>query len=101
VVAVYSKQGPTRAWDVWGGSIRSAYKTVKRADEDVFLAALTLWTDNGAATLGAAWGVHDPEVVAPPFTHTEAPGGVVPANGVTSYMNWNWSMVDTGEHCLR
>ncbi len=89
---VHSTRGPVVAWDDWGATIRSVYNTTKRADEDIFLAALTLWTDNGAATLGAAWGPA-PGTQPPPFDKTSAPGGVVPPN--CEYMNWNWSMVST------
>ena len=70
---VHSADGPNDAWDEWGSSMRAAHGTKKAADEDVFLAALTLWTDNGAATLGAAWRA-DPETVPPPV----APGPVGP-----------------------
>ena len=70
---VHSGDGPNDAWDEWGSSMRAAHGTKKAADEDVFLAALTLWTDNGAATLGAAWKA-DPETVPPPV----APGPVGP-----------------------
>ena len=68
------------------------FKMMNFGRKDIFLAALTMWTDNGAATLGAAWNSAT-GTVPPAFTHTEAPGGVVPPN--VSYMNWNWSMVDT------
>ena len=90
---VYSAAGPTRAWDVWGSSMRAAYETTKLADQDIFLAALTMWTDNGAATLGAAWSKVTKGTAPPAYTHTEAPGGVVPPD--VSFMNWNWSMVST------
>ena len=46
------------------------------------LCTLTIWTDNGAATLGAAWPGHS----APPTYSKLGPN--------VSYMNWNWSMVD-------
>ena len=88
---VHSPHGATAAWDRWGVTLRRAYNTTKRTDEDVFLAALTLWTDNGAATLGPAWH-STPGTVPPPFAHTRAPGGVLPPSGAASYMNWNWSM---------
>ena len=57
---------------------------VKKADEDIFLAALTIWTDNGAATLGAAWR---PTAGTSPPPYTKLGKDV-------SFMNWNWSMVD-------
>lgn len=83
---VHSPRGPNDAWDAWGASMRRAHNTVKRADEDVFLAALTMWTDNGAATLGPAWGA--------------APGTQPPAytklGPNVSFNNWNWSMVSEG-----
>ena len=47
--------GLNDAWDAWGSTLRAAYNTTKAADEDIFTTTLTLWTDNGAATLGAAW----------------------------------------------
>ena len=47
------------------------YDTHKLADEDIFLAALTLFTDNGAATLGAGWNAR-PGTIPPPV----APGPV-------------------------
>jgi hypothetical protein len=43
---VHSHAGANDAWDEWGSSLRSAYDTRKLADEDVFLAALTMWTDS-------------------------------------------------------
>ncbi len=82
---VHSPQGPNAAWDNWGGAIRAAYNTTKRADEDVFQAALTIWTDNGAATLGPAW--KSAAGVQPPAYTKLGPD--------VSFMNWNWSRVDT------
>eukprot|EP00047_Mylnosiga_fluctuans_P019241 m.80440 g.80440 ORF g.80440 m.80440 type:complete len:1055 (+) comp8042_c0_seq1:56-3220(+) len=41
--------------DGWGASMRHAYNTTKLADEDIFLAALSVFTDNGATTLGLGW----------------------------------------------
>ena len=52
---VYSGGGPTAAWDEWGTTLRGAYNTTKLDHSDIFIAALTLWTDNGAATLGPGW----------------------------------------------
>lgn len=82
---VHSSLGPTAAWDEWGSSIRKAYNTTKKADEDVFLTSLTIWTDNGAATLGPAWHA-DTGTKPPPYTKL-GPN--------VSFMNWNWSMVST------
>lgn len=83
---VHTAEGPTAAWDNWGAKIRTAYNTRKKADEDIFLAAMTLWTDNGAATLGPAWAKLDPTVKPPPYTKL--------GDGV-AFMDWNWTMVST------
>ena len=84
---VYSDEGLNAAWDGWGGAIRKAYDTDKKADEDVFLSALSIWTDNGAATLGAGWSnIGNPAATPPPYTKLGDDVG---------YMNWNWSMVST------
>ena len=89
---VHSGLGANDAWDEWGATMRSAYDTKKDADQDIFLAALSIFTDNGAATLGAAWAAR-PGTVPPPV----APGPVGPdAHDLgpnVGYMNWNWSMV--------
>ena len=53
--------------------------------EDIFLTALSIWTDNGAATLGPAWRPK-PGTTAPPYTKLGPDVG---------FMNWNWSMVGT------
>lgn len=91
---VHSPHGANAAWDQYGASIRAAHNTTKLADEDIFQTTLTLWTDNGAATLGAAWRASPgtkPPTVAPgpqgPRAHDLGPN--------ISYMNWNWSMVST------
>ena len=84
---VYSDEGLNAAWDGWGGAIRKAYDTDKKADEDVFLSALSIWTDNGAATLGAGWrNIGNPKATPPPYTKL---------GGDVGFMNWNWSMVST------
>ena len=65
---VHSQSGANDAWDEWGATLRAAYNTTKAADEDIFLTALTMWTDNGAATLGPAWKAKQgtiPPAVAP------------------------------------
>jgi len=51
----YSRSGLNAAVDGWGTTLRTAYQTTKQEDADVFLQTLTIWTDNGAATLGLAW----------------------------------------------
>lgn len=49
--------GVTAAMDGYGAKLRKAHMTKKNDLEDPFLQALSLWTDNGAATLGLAWKV--------------------------------------------
>ena len=51
----YSTEGINAAVDVFGSTLRSGYNTSKADSEDVFLQTMTMWTDNGAATLGAGW----------------------------------------------
>eukprot|EP00040_Diaphanoeca_grandis_P008597 m.45775 g.45775 ORF g.45775 m.45775 type:complete len:1168 (-) comp20058_c0_seq1:7-3510(-) len=85
-LVVHANTGPTAAWDEWGASIRKRWDTTKKADEDVFLTSLTIWTDNGAATLGPAWRPMQPNVVPPVYTKL--------GPNVT-FNNWNWSMVST------
>eukprot|EP00038_Savillea_parva_P030019 m.74990 g.74990 ORF g.74990 m.74990 type:complete len:1118 (+) comp8955_c0_seq1:34-3387(+) len=83
-VFVYAQDGMNAAVDAFGATLRSGYKTAKKEDEDPFLATLSLWTDNGAATLGAGW--HTTSPATPPPT---------PPGSSGSYLNINWSMVDT------
>jgi hypothetical protein len=40
----HSLRGATAAWDTFGVALRRAYNTTKKADEDVFLTSLTIWT---------------------------------------------------------
>jgi hypothetical protein len=75
----YSGNGINAAFDGWGTRLRQKHNTTKQEDEDVFLQTLSLWTDNGAATLGVAWHSDGP-----PPEHT----------GPGSYVALNWSMVD-------
>ena len=84
-LVVHSTRGLTLAWDTWGATMRRAYNTVKRADEDPFLAALTMWTDNGAATLGAAWPAA-PNTPLEPYTKLGSDA---------AFGGHNWSRVDT------
>eukprot|EP00035_Acanthoeca_spectabilis_P033311 m.22938 g.22938 ORF g.22938 m.22938 type:complete len:1111 (+) comp5887_c0_seq1:65-3397(+) len=82
-VIVYSLDGLTAAVDSFGTTLRAGYNTTKKDDEDVFLATLSLWTDNGAATLGAGWHL---------VTKSTPPP--VPVGSSGEYLNINWSMVD-------
>lgn len=81
----YSSLGVAATWDVWGTTLRRRFNTTKRADFDPFVAAMSIFTDNGAATLGAAW---PSDAVAPPVYNKLGPN--------VTFGNYNWSMVDTG-----
>lgn len=78
-----STDGINSVVDGWGAAMRRAYNTTKLADEDIFLAALSLFTDNGATTLGLDWPSSDPP----------------PAGG---YRQLNWTAVQLGvlEHIV-
>lgn len=76
----FSRMGMNAAVDGWGTTLRSAYKTVKKDKEDLFLQTLSLWTDNGAALNGMAWKSN---ATSPPSPLQNS-----------SYIQLNWSMVD-------
>lgn len=79
----FSPQGINAAYEGWGATLRRAYNTTKKLDEDIFLTALSLWTDNGAATLGVAW-------------RNQAPHPQPPAwSGPGAFNTLNYSQVDT------
>mgnify|MGYP001317278780 CR=1 FL=1 len=79
-MAYFSQNGFNAATDGFGALVRRAYQARKNTDQDIFLKALTMWTDNGAATLGVGWHSSDP----PPPYH--GPGG---------FNALNWSQVST------
>lgn len=70
-----SLRGLNAAVDGWGSTLRAAYNTSKKTDEDLFATTLSVFTDNGAATLGLGW----PSQAPPP------PG---------NYRQLNWSAVN-------
>ena len=83
----HSDRGVSAAWDAWGSALRRAHNTTKLADADPFVAALSLFTDNGAATLGAGWGPtdHDP-ALQPVYDNL---------GDAVGFGAHNWSMVGT------
>ena len=74
--------GPTTAWDEWGAMLRSqAGAPLHKTSSDVFVSALSAFTDNGAATYLPSW----PSTQQPP---------VVPTGAFGAYGPWNWSRVN-------
>ena len=83
----HSDRGVSAAWDAWGSALRRAHNTTKLADADPFVAALTIFTDNGAATLGAGWAPADPNPALQPAYDN--------LGDSVGFGKHNWSMVGT------
>lgn len=57
VLLVHSSRGVAEAWDAWGVAQRRRHRTTKKAEQDPFVTMLSVWTDNGASTMGTSWDV--------------------------------------------